>query len=98
VTEGDQPVPGAGLQAGVLADHLLGVPVERAKRKADTSKPRPTRPNEWWGIDMTKVMIEGFGWVYLVVVLRLAWSSASPQVGRSHPAVDPLWVDMRSST
>ena len=25
--------------------------------------------DEWWGIDMTKVMIEGFGWVYLVVVL-----------------------------
>src|SRR5918996_194935 len=22
----------------------------RAKRKADTRKPRPTRPNEWWGI------------------------------------------------
>jgi putative transposase len=41
----------------------------RARRKADTKKPRPTRPNEWWGIDMTKVMIEGFGWVYLVVVL-----------------------------
>jgi putative transposase len=41
----------------------------RAKRKADTTKPRPTRPNQWWGIDMTKVMIEGFGWVYLVVVL-----------------------------
>ena len=41
----------------------------RARRKVDTKKPRPTRPNEWWGIDMTKVMIEGFGWVYLVVVL-----------------------------
>lgn len=41
----------------------------RAKRKADTKKPRSARPNEWWGIDMTKVMIEGFGWVYLVVVL-----------------------------
>jgi putative transposase len=41
----------------------------RARRKADTKKPRPTRPNEWWGIDMTKVMIDGFGWVYLVVVL-----------------------------
>jgi len=41
----------------------------RARRKADTNKPRPTRPNEWWGIDMTKVMIDGFGWVYLVVVL-----------------------------
>jgi putative transposase len=41
----------------------------RARRKANTKKPRPTRPNQWWGIDMTKVMIEGFGWVYLVVVL-----------------------------
>jgi hypothetical protein len=41
----------------------------RARRKADTTKPKPIRPNQWWGIDMTKVMIEGFGWVYLVVVL-----------------------------
>ena len=41
----------------------------RARRKAATTKPRPTRPNQWWGIDMTKVMIEGFGWIYLVVVL-----------------------------
>jgi HTH-like domain len=31
----------------------------RARRKAATTKPRPTRPNDWWGIDMTKVMIEG---------------------------------------
>jgi putative transposase len=44
-------------------------PKRRARRTADTAKPRPTRPNEWWGIDMTKVMIEGFGWVHLVVVL-----------------------------
>jgi putative transposase len=44
-------------------------PKLRAKRRAQTTKPRPTRPNEWWGIDMTKIMIEGFGWVYLVVVL-----------------------------
>jgi putative transposase len=40
----------------------------RARRKAATG-PRPTRRNQWWDIDMTKVMIEGFGWVYLVVVL-----------------------------
>lgn len=40
-----------------------------AKRKAIASKPRPVRPNEWWGIDMTKVMIDGFGWVYVVLVL-----------------------------
>lgn len=41
----------------------------RASRTPQRSKPRPTQPNQWWGIDMTKVMIETFGWVYIVVVL-----------------------------
>jgi hypothetical protein len=56
-------------------------PKLRAKRKADTRKPRPTRPNEWWGIDLTKVMIEGFGWVYLVVCstgTARRWSATTP--------------------
>jgi len=33
------------------------------------SKPRATRPNQYWGIDMTKVMVSSYGWLYLVVVL-----------------------------
>ena len=41
----------------------------RAKRTPAGSKPRPTKPNEWWGIDMTKVLVQGFGWVYIVVGL-----------------------------
>jgi putative transposase len=41
----------------------------RATRTPTGSKPRPTKPNEWWGIDMTKVLVQGFGWVYIVVVL-----------------------------
>jgi len=41
----------------------------KAIRKPVRSKPRPTRPNQWWGIDMTKVMVDGFGWMYIVVVL-----------------------------
>lgn len=41
----------------------------KAKRKKLNSKPIPSKPNEWWGIDMTKVMIDGFGWVYLVIVI-----------------------------
>jgi len=41
----------------------------RALRTPTKSKPRPTRPNEWWGIDMTKVMVENFGWMYIVAVL-----------------------------
>lgn len=41
----------------------------RANRTPQHSKPRPERPNQWWGIDMTKVMVEGFGWIYIVLVL-----------------------------
>lgn len=26
-------------------------------------------PNRWGDIEMTKVLIEGFGWVYVVLVL-----------------------------
>jgi putative transposase len=41
----------------------------KAIRTPQRSKPRPDKPNQWWGIDMTKVMVQGFGWVYVVVVL-----------------------------
>ena len=53
------------------SNELLVKPDTRLKaiRTPGRSKPRPTRPCEWWGIDMTKVMVEGFGWMYIVVVL-----------------------------
>ena len=41
----------------------------KAKRTPSRGKPRPTKPHEWSGIDMTKVLLEGFGWVYIVLVL-----------------------------
>jgi putative transposase len=41
----------------------------KAIRTPTRSKPKPDRPNQWWGIDMSKVMINGFGWMYVVVVL-----------------------------
>lgn len=41
----------------------------KASRVAHRRKPKPTAPNRLWGIDMTKVLIEGFGWVYVVLVL-----------------------------
>lgn len=41
----------------------------KAKRTPTRPKPKATRPNEWWGVDMTKVLIDSFGWVYLVIVL-----------------------------
>ena len=39
----------------------------KAKRTTQTRKPRPDRPNSWWGVDMTKVLTRE-GWAYLVVV------------------------------
>jgi len=39
-----------------------------AKRASERPKPRPERPKQWWGIDMTKVMTDS-GWVYVVIVL-----------------------------
>jgi len=39
-----------------------------AKRVSERPKPRPDRPRQWWGIDMTKVMTDS-GWVYVVIVL-----------------------------
>jgi hypothetical protein len=40
--------------------HLLVTPHRRlkAKRTPMRSKPTPTRPNEWWGIDRTKVLVQ----------------------------------------
>lgn len=41
----------------------------KAKRTARHAKPKPTKMNEWWGIDMTKVKINGFGYIYVVFVI-----------------------------
>jgi len=56
----------------LMKDHQLLVPKNkrlRAPRNIETRKPRTKEPNRFWGIDMTKVMIPAFGWVYLHVVL-----------------------------
>lgn len=47
--------------------------VTKARRTPMPSKPRAKRPNEIWGIDMTKIKLRGAGWLYLQVVLD--WSS-----------------------
>ena len=33
------------------------------------SKPKPSCPCQFWGIDMTKILIPAAGWVYLHIVL-----------------------------
>jgi len=41
----------------------------RACRTPLKAKPRACRPNQIWGIDMTKVMVSRWGWLYLHIVL-----------------------------
>jgi transposase InsO family protein len=60
----------------IMKEHDLLVPKNlnlKAPRKAVTVKPRTIEPNVFWGIDMTKVMIPRFGWVYVHVVID--WGS-----------------------
>jgi putative transposase len=52
--------------------HSLLVPPNlrlTAERTAGKSTPQPTKPHEWWGIGMTKVLVHGFGWISIVVAL-----------------------------
>lgn len=56
----------------LLREHKLLAGSKRsfkASRATDTRKPRPDAPNQWWGIDMTKITVQGFGWIYIVFVL-----------------------------
>jgi len=41
----------------------------KACRTPLKAKPRANRPNHIWGIDMTKVMVASWGWLYLHIVL-----------------------------
>ena len=55
----------------LLREHPLRVTLRqrlKAKRTPTRSNPKPTRPNEWWGIDMTKGLVQDVGWVSIVVV------------------------------
>jgi len=51
---------------GLLVNRNLKLKACRTPLKA---KPRANRPNQIWGIDMTKVMVNTWGWLYLHVVL-----------------------------
>ena len=56
----------------VMKEHNLLVKPNlrlKAQRTSTRSKPRPTRPHEWWGIDMTKVVVAGLGGVSIVLVV-----------------------------
>lgn len=58
----------------IMKEHdLLVTPNLRLRATRDNhpyrNKPHATRPNQFWGTDMTKIMLRSFGWIYLVIVL-----------------------------
>lgn len=50
---------------GLLVEQVRHKAVRTSKR----GKPKATRPNQNWGIDMTKFLLGPLGWCYLIVVL-----------------------------
>lgn len=62
-----EPLPVNKPRIGRLRrEQRLLVPPNRrwkAKRTPSGRQPKPTQPHQWRGIDMTKVRVEGVGWV-----------------------------------
>ncbi len=55
----------------LMKENALLVPQKRYRvnRQPTCRKPQANWPNQFWGIDMTKFIVPGLGWVCLVVVL-----------------------------
>jgi len=51
--------------------NLIVTPEKRLKAKRGPMRPKPIAqyPNHFWGIDMTKIKMASWGWLYLTVVL-----------------------------
>jgi transposase InsO family protein len=51
--------------------NLIVTPEKRLKARRGPMRPKPIahHPNHFWGIDMTKIRMTSWGWLYLVVVL-----------------------------
>jgi transposase InsO family protein len=41
----------------------------KAKRTKTRPKPRASKPNQFWGTDMTKIKLATWGWLYLTIIL-----------------------------
>jgi len=56
----------------LMKEHnLLVTPQVRRKAKRGPIRPKPhaTHPNHMWGIDMTKIRMFSWGWLYLTIIL-----------------------------
>jgi len=65
------PVNRKRIQRLMKEHNLIVTPDVRRKAKRGPIRPKPhaERPNHFWGIDMTKIRMTSWGWIYFVVVL-----------------------------
>jgi putative transposase len=73
-------------------DLILKAKKKPASRESNRRKPKPSRPYQWWGIDMTKFMVDRLGWIYLVAIVD--WYSRKVvgyAVGRN--CGSDIWID-----
>jgi len=84
----NQPVNKKRIYRIMKEHNLLVKPNLRLRAKRDNqdnrNKPRANRLNQFWGTDMTKLLLSSFGWLYLVIVLD--WFSKKI-VGFLFPAI-----------
>ena len=81
----------------IMKEHnLLVKPNARLRairsNQAYKNKPKAARPNQYWGIDMTKVMIANYGWVYLTIVKDWYTKKLIGYSVNSHSKTDD-WLD-----
>jgi len=69
----NQPVDKKRIYRIMKEHNLLVKPNLRLRAKRDNqdnrNKPPANRLNQFWGTDMTKLLLSSFGWLYLVIVL-----------------------------
>jgi len=69
----NQPVNKKRIYRIMKENNLMVMPNLRLKATRDNqaykSKPKAHRLHQFWGTDMTKVLLNDFGWLYLVIVL-----------------------------
>ena len=55
----------------IMRESELTIKQRTALKAVRTPKPKPRaeKPNQFWGIDMTKIWVQGYGWTYIVLVL-----------------------------
>jgi len=85
----------------LMKEHnLLVTPNLRLKAKRNNqnkNKPKATRPNQFWGVDMTKILITSFGWLYLVIILDWFTKKIVGYSISDHSRAED-WLDALSNT